>query len=352
MIVFRTEKSKRLFHNPLNNFALEEQEVERRFDPLTGHLAIFNPILEDKVRLFFGEHDWGLVEKIAEATKEACFMCPPKVREVTPRYPDDFLPGGRLARGECTLFPNLFPVAVRHAVIAVGEAHLRRLEEFSPELVADGLALGIEFLRLCAEKDPEVRFGAVCANFLPPAGASLVHPHFQVVANPEASPEERRLFMASWRYFTQTGRSYWPDLVAEEERRGERFLARLGRAVFVTSFAPRGTNEVLGILPEVSALNEITEEDIISLARGISATLKGYAKLGYAPFNFTLFLPPLREETSWFAPHVRLITRQNLYEAYRTDDYFLQRQLGEELILTPPERLREEFEPFFKEVAS
>ncbi len=350
MVTFRRERSKRLFHNPMNGFALEEQVVERRFDPLTGQMAIFNPVLEDKVRLFFGEHDWNLVEKIAKASQESCFMCPPRVREVTPRYPEDFLPEGRLCRGECTLFPNLFPVAVRHAVIAVGEAHLRRLEEFTPELIADGLILGVEFLKVCLNKDPEVRFGAVCANFLPPAGASLVHPHFQVVANPEASAEEQRLLSSSFGYFQRHGRSYWQDWLAEEERLAERFIARLGRVSFVTSFAPRGTNEVLGVIEGVSSIEAITEEDLLCMARGISATLKGYAKMGYAPFNFTLFLPPLREETSWFVPHVRLITRQNLYEAYRTDDYFLQRQLGEELILTPPERLKEIIKPFFKEV--
>jgi len=347
-LVFRQETSRRMFHNPLNDFALEEQTVERRFDPLTGHVAVFNPALEDKVRLFFGEHDWSQVERLAEASQEACFMCPPKVKEVTPRYPEDFVPSGRLTRGECTLFPNLFPVAVRHAVIAVGEKHWRKLSEFEPELIRDGLGVGLEFLRLCAEKDA-LSFGALCANYLPPAGASLVHPHFQVVANPEAQPEEKRLLSASWRYFMEYGASYWEDLIRTEEDLGERFIARLGRVTFLASYAPRGTNEVLAIIP-VKGLGEITEEDISHLARGLSATLKGYEEMGYGTFNFTLFLPPLREKCPWFAPLLRIITRQNFYDAYRTDDYFLQRQLGAELILTPPERLSQILQTKFQEV--
>jgi len=44
---------------------------------------------------------------------------------------------------------------------------------------------------------------------------------------------------------------------------------------------------------------------------------------------------------------MRLITRQNLYENYRTDDYFLQRQLGAELIITPPEQVAQAIKKFF-----
>ena len=351
-IEFREEKHIKTFHNPLNNFTPESQEVLIRFDPLLDHFAVFNPALEDKVRLFFGKHDWTLVEKVAQATKEACFMCPPKVRETTPRYPEDFIPEGRLVRGECTLFPNLFPISPRHAVIAVGEAHFRKLDEFSPELVADGLALGLDFLRLVTDEDPAMRFGCVCANFLPPAGASLVHPHFQVVANKEAFPLQHRLLEKSLAHYSRTGKNFWEELITEERARGERFLGQFGRVVFLASFAPLGSNEILGLIEGAGSLSEITREDILDLARGISAALKGYEEMGYGTFNFSLFLPPLGERTPWFTPHLRLITRQNFYENYRTDDYFLQRQLASELILTPPEKMAQMMHKFFKQEAS
>ncbi len=348
MLRFRRERYVRRFLNPLNNFQEEDQEIEVRFDPLLSHTAVFNPVLEDKVRLFFGQHDWTLVERVAEATKEQCFMCPPKVREITPRYPDELIPGGRLVRGKSTLFPNLFPIALRHAVIAVGEAHFRRLKDFPPGLVAEGLGLGVDFLKILASQDQEALHGVVCANYLPPAGASLVHPHFQVVATGEPFPQARRFLEASLCFYLDHGRGYW-DILAQEEEKGERFIARLGRVVFFTSFAPLGTNEVIGVVEGVHSLKALTEEDVNSLAQGISAVLAGYEDLGYGSFNFTLYLPPLKEETPWFNPFIRLITRQNFYENYRTDDYFLQRQLASELILTPPEKLAEHLKAFFTE---
>ncbi|OAG28360.1 hypothetical protein [Thermodesulfatator autotrophicus] len=338
-IEFRREKYIKTFHNPLNNFAPEPQEVELRFDPLLNHFAVFNPALEDKARLFFGAQDWELVKKLAEASKEQCFMCPPKVREVTPRYPEDFIPDGRLVRGECTLFPNLFPTAPRHAVIAVGEAHLRKIDEFEPGLLADALYLGLEFLRLCFEEDPTIRFGLLCANYLLPAGASLVHPHFQVVAAKEAFPRQNELLKASHAYYLRHGQNFWEELCVHEKEKQERFIGQQGRVAFMASFAPLGGNEILAVIEGTKGLPEITTDDVLDLARGLSLALKGYDKMGYGTFNFTLFLPALDERAPYFTPHLRLITRQNLYENYRTDDYFLQRQLGAELIITPPEEM-------------
>ncbi|AEH44839.1 hypothetical protein Thein_0967 [Thermodesulfatator indicus DSM 15286] len=348
-IEFRKEKYIRPFHNPLNNFAPEPQEVELRFDPLLEHFAVFNPALEDKAKLFFGAQDWELVKKLAEATKEQCFMCPPKVREITPKYPEDFMAEGRLTRGECTLFPNLFPTAPRHAVIAVGEAHFRKIDEFEPGVLADGLYLGLEFLRLCMEEDPAIRFGLLCANYLLPAGASLVHPHFQVVAAKVAFPRQNELLNASQTYFLKYGKNFWEELCATEKESKERYIAQLGRVTFIASFAPLGGNEILAVIEGAKGLSEITTDDVLDLAKGLNLALKGYDRMGYGTFNFTLFLPALDEKAPYFTPHLRLITRQNLYENYRTDDYFLQRQLGAELIITPPEEMTKIMRQVFEE---
>lgn len=348
MIRFRKECYKRPFLNPLNNFQEETQELEVRFDPLLDHCAMFNPALEDKVKLFFGKHDWALVEKLAQKTQETCFMCPPKVYEVTPAYPEDFLPEKRLTKGECTLFPNLFPIALRHAVITVGHAHFRQLKDFSPPLITDGLSLGIEFLRRL-KRDPEALVGVICANYLPPAGASLVHPHFQVVASRESFPYLRHLYEKSFMFYQDHGQNFWDLLVAREREERKRFIRKIGRVNFITSFAPLGANEILAVIQGVHALEELEQKDLEDLGQGIAAILSGYQTLGYGTFNFSLFMPPLKERSPWFNPLLRIITRQNMYENYRTDDYFLQRQLGAELILTPPEKLATHMRGVFQE---
>jgi hypothetical protein len=46
---------------------------------------------------------------------------------------------------------------------------------------------------------------------------------------------------------------------------------------------------------------------------------------------------------------LKIITRQNLYANYRNDDYFLQKLLQSELIITPPEELAQGLQKNFKE---
>jgi hypothetical protein len=45
---------------------------------------------------------------------------------------------------------------------------------------------------------------------------------------------------------------------------------------------------------------------------------------------------------------MRIISRQNVYENYRTDDYFLQKLLRNELILTTPEALAKNLRQVFE----
>ena len=61
--------------------------------------------------------------------------------------------------------------------------------------------------------------------------------------------------------------------------------------------------------------------------------------MGVSTFNFTLYSGPLGAHDEAFRCFLRVISRQNVYENYRTDDYFLQKLLRNELILTPPETL-------------
>ena len=75
------------------------------------------------------------------------------------------------------------------------------------------------------------------------------------------------------------------------------------------------------------------------LAQGLSCVLRGYDSMGVSTFNFAVYSGPLGEQDDSLRCYIRIISRQNVYENYRTDDYFLQKLLRNELILTPPEIL-------------
>ena len=101
-IRFRAEKKFAHLHDPRRNFELAQVESEIRFDPLTGstgricHFSLANLSVPD-------------LSGIVAESRAMCPFCPGKVESITPRFPEEVVPGGRMRRGEAVLFPNLFP---------------------------------------------------------------------------------------------------------------------------------------------------------------------------------------------------------------------------------------------------
>jgi hypothetical protein len=75
------------------------------------------------------------------------------------------------------------------------------------------------------------------------------------------------------------------------------------------------------------------------MAEGVHRTLLAYHDLKFSTFNFSCFSGPLGEAAPEFRCFLRLINRQNMYPNHRTDDYYLQKLLKNEIIIYPPEEL-------------
>ncbi len=327
--------------NPFNNFVEEEHRVEVRKDPLLHDTSIYNPYLKDKAKAFFGQNDEDLIRKLAEDTAANCIFCGDNVRTRTACYPEDLVPGGRMELGESVLFANLFSLAPHHPVIVLSKAHFLRPSEITPAHLGDGLSLVRLYLKEASERDPALSFATVNANYLLPAGASLVHPHMQMLAAPIPYTYHARLLDGVSYYLLQNGTHYFADLIAEERSRGERYIGQHGAWHWISAFSPLGSNEIMAVHDEESDLVRITVKDLRDLSDGITRVLALYEGLGLMSFNFTLYSAK-GGETVGFRCLFKIVNRQNLYPNYRNDDYFLQKMLQTELILSPPEDLATE----------
>lgn len=347
-IKFVKHEQKSTIHNPMMNNELDTQALEVRRDPLTGVQSVFNPRLEDKVAMFFGKSDPALIEKLAKESESRCFLCEDRWKEMTPAYPEDLVPEGRIQVGEAVLFPNIFPAAQVHAVIRVGAAHYVPLAEFDPRPVAEALQASLKLAALLSDKDASVRHLTINGNYLGPAGASIAHPHFQVMGGdlPFSYPE--KILARSRQYFQANQSAYWTDLLELEKSTNERYIGATGPVEWIAAFSPQGTNEVIGVLPKRNHFLEMDEADVNGLADGLVKVLHGYADMGMSTFNFATYSGPLGEHDDSLRCFIRIISRQNVYENYRTDDYFLQKLLRNELILTPPEVLAKDLGRHFK----
>jgi UDPglucose--hexose-1-phosphate uridylyltransferase len=327
------------FHNPLKNGELDRQKLEVRLDPLTEHQSILSEALKGKVSILFPETDYAYLHQRIEATKEQCFMCDGKWRKASPRYPEHLIPGGQIERGEIALFPNLFPLAPYHAVVKVGEKHGRTLDDLSSSLLFDAFSVSLEFIRRCFKSDPEARFFTINANFMPPAGGSLVHPHLQIIGSSYPMTHHRLLLERSLAYHRDTISCYWLDLVETEKESGQRWLGEIGPGRWFTAFSPIGVNEVNAVWPHASNFLEWDDRDVEAMAEGVHRVLLAYHDLKFSTFNFSCFSGPLGEAAPEFRCFLRLINRQNMHPNHRTDDYYLQKLLKNEIIIYPPEEL-------------
>jgi UDPglucose--hexose-1-phosphate uridylyltransferase len=346
-IEFERSIEKVSFFSPLAGMELAEQTIEVRRDPLTGTTAVASSELATKEEMFFGSTDWQHADELAARTREGCFFCPEKVLEVTPRYPEDVLPGGRLRRGRALVFPNLFPLAALHAVVTYPERHFLRPSEFEPELLAEGLGAALEFARHAEAAYDDLEHLELCCNHMLPAGASMVHPHFQVFGGAAAPWLLRRQWECEAAFREREGAPYWRTLVDEETARGERLIDTRAGCAWTAAYAPTGGREVVAVLPGRARLTALDDAQVAELSRGLSKVLTWYEREGLSAFNFTLSGGPLSGDAATHAVVLRVVARTAFKPDYRTDDYFLQKQLGGELFFSPPERLaaalRDEF---------
>ncbi len=346
-IVFEKTASTFRILNPYHDFAPEEHRVEVRKDPLLGDTSVSNPYLNDKARVFFGENDPGLIAALAHDSAENCIFCGENAATRTACYPSDIIPGGRIWKGNAVLFSNLFSLGAYHPVIALCGKHFLKLSEFPPALLADGFEAAQEFLRLVYCRDETAVFSSVCQNYLLPAGASLVHPHLQMLVTPTAYSYHARMMAACRRYYERNGTAFHDDLVAEERRIDERYVAQLNSWHWLAAFSPLGSNEFTAIHGTAADFESLPPEDLFDLSAGITKVLLLYERLGHVSFNYALYSVQEGEHDEGQRCVFKIVSRQNLYPNYRNDDYFLQKMLQTELIFNLPEELSVQLRALF-----
>jgi galactose-1-phosphate uridylyltransferase len=329
--------------NPMSLFQPDHQHIEVRRDPLLGHTSIYNPALRDKAKILFGDIDRDWLGSMVAASAERCIFCPGR-HDNLPKYPPELLPEGRIRVGEATLFPNLFGLARYHAVVTVSEAHFLELREFTATRVGNALLAMQRFMAAVARTDASARFATLNANYLFPAGASIIHPHFQLLSGPQAYGHHAMLLTAWRTHLDRTGSSYADDLVGTEQQQGERYIGGRGGWHWLAAYAPLGNLEIQAFNESIADFTRLDEAGLSGLAEGIAAMLGLYEVLGYLSFNFSLYAQR-EEEASGARLFLRLIARQNPAPGYRCDDYFLQKLLQSDVILMPPEELARQARP-------
>ncbi len=332
-ITFESVRKETLLLNPLKDMAPRTIASEIRRDPLTGRSARICHFM----KLSWPKPDF---DKLVAGTERHCPFCPGKVHRVTPCFPGELVPEGRLTAGDMVLFPNLAPYDSISAVAVLGADHYLPMTAMSVQRMADGFGLAMDFFRRLEKMGhPESRYHVVNWNYMPPSGSSIIHPHLQVFSTSSAPNLMRQELEASKAYAERTGTNYWDDLVAHEEADGQRFLGRLGRTSWLSAYAPMGVaGDVVAVVEGACRTLDLTVDDLTDIAEGLRRVMAAYDRMGIYSFNMNFFTGCGGDAHTRF--HLVFSPRTFFNQALATPDVGALRNLfNESLCMAYPEEI-------------
>ncbi len=343
MPVFKKIVVESKFLTPLRDFEGDAQSIEYRRDPLLSTWCRINVRRTERVKQWKSDANfWELVEK----SEKGCFFCPDNIPKSTPKFPPEIAPEGRIKLGETFVFPNLFPFAQHHAIATLTRKHFADLHEFTEDQIANTLNASIDYFKRVAKAYPRVKYPSFNWNHLPPSGASILHPHVQLVADERPTRMVDLSLKASAKYYGKNKGNYWLDLIEAEEKENARFIGKSGSIAWMTTFAPMGNNEITAIFEE-SANLDISAKEVEAFASGLARILKGYYELGVKSFNLTMYSAALGERRDDYRLNIKLISRPPPLRDYTSDAGFMETLHMERVVESMPEKLAESMRLFF-----
>ena len=182
-----------------------------------------------------------------------------------------------------------------HEVIIETPDHHQTLAGLGEARIAEVLGAYRERI-LDLEKDPRIQYVMVFKNHGEAAGASLEHPHSQLIATPIVPIMVEEELEGAERHFRLKKRCIWCDIIRQERRGGGRIILESDGFVALAPFAPRFPFETW-ILPAAhrAGFEETEATELRPLGRLLGEVLRRMGKvLGDPPYNYMLHSAPLR----------------------------------------------------------
>ncbi|MFW6125974.1 MAG: hypothetical protein ACOC58_02600, partial [Chloroflexota bacterium] len=205
-----------------------------------------------------------------------------------------------------------------------------------------------EYVALVHERDSAARYPMWIWNYLPPSGASIIHPHVQIVIDRDPTPGLATLFQRSNEYRSTHESSYWHDLVREEKTRWERFIGENDSVYVIASYAPRGNRDIQFVFRRTANLADLNEEQAKGFADAVIRILKCYKEMGVNSFNLVTYSGPTGENPDHYLLNARIVSRPWFQPWYTADCGFMERFFDGWVIETLPEDVARSARQWFR----
>lgn len=180
-----------------------------------------------------------------------------------------------------------------HEIIIETPDHSDGFHKRSPEQIVELLDT-YQKRMIDLKNDQRLLYVMIFKNEGERAGASLSHPHSQIIATPIVPKRVKEEIDGSLEYYDYKMRCVFCDLMHEEKRFGSRIVYENVSFISFCPFASRFPFEIW-LMPKrhVSAYTSITRQEMFELADCMSVTMKRLAvALGEPQFNWMLHTEP------------------------------------------------------------
>lgn len=206
-----------------------------------------------------------------------------------------------------------------HEVIIESPNHDQSLAEMDQSKLEDVFwAFRDRILDL--SKDPRLEYILIFKNHGAAAGASLRHPHSQLIAIPMVPIRVKQEAAGAKSYFDYKERCVYCDIIRQEASQGTRVVAENKDFIAFAPFASRHPFE-LWVMPlrHSSDFQDIQKNEVASLAAMMKTVLGKHNRvLDNPPFNFIVHTSPLRTpklaHSHWYIEIVPKLTKQAGFE--------------------------------------
>ena len=167
----------------------------------------------------------------------------------------------------------------------------------------------LEYLGDLLAVQPDAVYQSINWNYMPLAGGSIVHPHLQVAASTTPTNYYTSMLGMLGIYRREHGTDFWRDLVSNEEKLGERFIARMDHTTWLVAFAPLGVFDIIGVMDETCPPSRMRNGVMKELVDGVLKVLGYIDSLNMYSLNMSLYFLP---DNDLFPPHVRICPRVSI----------------------------------------
>jgi len=283
---------------------------ELRKDPVVGRWIVFSP--ERQIR----PERYRCEELLPTRPEDDPFLegheayTPPEVYAIRPSGSAPNGPGWQLR-----VVPNRFPALRVEGELdkeAVGfydrmngiGAHEVIVETPHPQLVLEkqnlaGVARVFEACRariIDLSRDLRMNYVLVFKNHGAQAGATMPHPHSQLIAMPVTPIVVKEKLVAARAYYLEKDRNLFEDILKSEKKTGDRVVFENDGFTVFCPFASRFPFETCVMPRKQSAdFQNSTDGDLLLLAEAVQRTLAAYAEALNRPnYNLVLHTAPFR----------------------------------------------------------